>query len=69
LIRKFGTNVGLGNIHPSEILALESLRCGLRFDTLHAVTGELVRSGAWDPLEVEPKHTEVTVHFHVDKKT
>ncbi len=68
LIRKFGTNVGLGNIHPSEILALESLRCGLRFDTLHAVTGELVRSGAWDPHEVEPKGAEAPVHFHADNK-
>ena len=34
LIRHFGPNVNLGNIAPAEILALESLRCGLRGDTL-----------------------------------
>ena len=34
LILKLGTNVNLGNIPPSDILALESLRQGLRGDTL-----------------------------------
>lgn len=34
LIERFGINVNLGNIHPSEILALEALRVGLRGDTL-----------------------------------
>lgn len=34
LIKRFGTNVNLGNIQPNEILALESLRVGLRADTL-----------------------------------
>ncbi len=34
LISLFGTNVNLGNIAPQEILALESLRLGLRGDTL-----------------------------------
>ena len=53
LIRRFGTNVGLGNIHPDQALALESLRCRLRFDTMHWITDELVRSGAWDPGAVE----------------
>lgn len=53
LIERFGTNVGLGNIHPEQILAVEALRCRLRFDTLHTVTDELVRSGAWNPGEIE----------------
>ncbi len=34
LIRRFGTNVSLGNVPPEEILALECLRRGLRADTL-----------------------------------
>lgn len=32
-IRHFGANVNLGNIAPNEIIALESLRMGLRSDT------------------------------------
>jgi phosphosulfolactate synthase len=32
-IKLFGPNVNLGNIPPSEIIALESLRLGLRSDT------------------------------------
>jgi phosphosulfolactate synthase len=34
LITRFGSNVNLGNIAPGDILALESLRVGLRGDTL-----------------------------------
>jgi phosphosulfolactate synthase len=34
LILRFGLNVSLGNIPPEEVLALESLRQGLRGDTL-----------------------------------
>ncbi|MFX1283095.1 MAG: phosphosulfolactate synthase [Promethearchaeota archaeon] len=33
-IKKFGPNVNLGNIAPSEIIPLETLRLGLRGDTL-----------------------------------
>lgn len=33
LLRKFGSNVHLGNIPPSEVLALETMRRGLRQDT------------------------------------
>ena len=54
LIGKFGTNVGLGNIHADQILAVEALRCRLRFDTLHNVADKLMRSGQWDPQQVEP---------------
>jgi phosphosulfolactate synthase len=32
-IRQFGCNVSLGNIAPGEVIALESLRLGLRGDT------------------------------------
>jgi len=34
LIRRFGSQVNLGNISTSDIVALETLRLGLRGDTL-----------------------------------
>ena len=34
LIRKFGVNVGLGNVRPGDAVALEALRARLRFETL-----------------------------------
>lgn len=34
LIRNQGANVNLGNIHPEELLPVETLRLGLRSDTL-----------------------------------
>jgi len=34
LIERFGSDVNLGNIPPSEVLSLETLRLGLRADTL-----------------------------------
>jgi phosphosulfolactate synthase len=52
-IEKFGANAGLGNIPVDQVLALEALRNGLRFDTLNRVTGKLLREGAWDPKVVE----------------
>ena len=36
LIRRFGPNVNLANISTMEVLALEALRRGLRFETLRA---------------------------------
>jgi phosphosulfolactate synthase len=39
-IRRFGANVNLGNIAPVDVLSLETLRLGLRADTLpHDVGG------------------------------
>jgi phosphosulfolactate synthase len=37
LIKKFGVNVSLGNIQPADVVALESLRAGLRADTLRGI--------------------------------
>ncbi|MFZ4755186.1 MAG: phosphosulfolactate synthase [Miltoncostaeaceae bacterium] len=37
-IRSFGTNVNLGNIPPDEVIPLETLRLGLRADTLFTMT-------------------------------
>lgn len=36
LIMRFGPNVNLGNVQPSDVLAMEALRVGLRGDTLRA---------------------------------
>ncbi len=33
LILRCGPNVNLGNVQPGDVLGLEALRCGLRFDT------------------------------------
>jgi len=38
-IRKFGPNVNLGNIPPDEVIPLETLRLGLRADTLLNANG------------------------------
>jgi len=32
-VRRFGANVNLGNISPDDVLSLETIRLGLRFDT------------------------------------
>lgn len=62
LIGKFGTNVGLGNIHPCQLLAVEALRCRLRFDTLYTLTDKWVRSGVWNPHEVESHCVETPIN-------
>jgi len=36
-IRRFGAEVNLGNVAPSEVIGLETLRLGLRADTLKAI--------------------------------
>jgi len=33
-IERFGSNVNIGNVHPSDVISLETLRVGLRADTL-----------------------------------
>jgi phosphosulfolactate synthase len=38
LILRCGANANLGNVKPNDVLALEALRCGLRFDTFHHFT-------------------------------
>lgn len=53
LIQQLGPNVNLGNIPVGEVLALEALRVGLRFETLSKIAEELLRSGKWNPNAVE----------------
>lgn len=54
LLRRFGANVGLGNIAPERAVALEALRAGLRFETLKPIADALMGSGHWRPDAVEP---------------
>lgn len=49
LIARFGVNVGLGNIAPEAVLALEALRLGLRFESLKPIADELRRTGRSAP--------------------
>lgn len=58
LINRFGVNVGLGNIDPRGVLALEALRVGLRFETLKPIADELRRAGRWSPEAVEPGNSK-----------
>ncbi|HET6682152.1 MAG TPA: phosphosulfolactate synthase [Gaiella sp.] len=46
-VKHFGPNVNLGNIPPDEVIALETLRLGLRGDTLV----EILLAGSPDPEE------------------
>ncbi len=38
-LRRFGPDCNLGNIHPDEVLSLETLRLGLRSDTIGIESG------------------------------
>jgi len=54
LIKRFGLNVGLGNIDPHKVLALEALRSGLRFETLKPIAEALHRGGRRPADAMEP---------------
>lgn len=41
LVLRFGPNVNLGNIRPQDVLALESVRCGLRWETFRLYVAQL----------------------------
>ena len=41
-IKLLGANVNLGNISPSEVIPLETIRLGLRGDTFDIVTGKQI---------------------------
>jgi phosphosulfolactate synthase len=53
LIERFGVNVGLGNVDPERVLALEALRLGLRFETLKPLADKLRRTGQWATDQIE----------------
>ena len=45
LLKRFGTECNLGNIAPGDVLSLETLRLGLRSDTLEHFAGERRSAG------------------------
>jgi phosphosulfolactate synthase len=49
LVRRFGANVGLGNVAACELLALEALRSGLRYETLVRIAEREQAAGHWSP--------------------
>ncbi|AGB41451.1 hypothetical protein Halha_1510 [Halobacteroides halobius DSM 5150] len=51
-IRLLGNNVNLGNIDPREILALESLRNGLRGDTFKTILNDDVDDGLFIEIDL-----------------
>jgi phosphosulfolactate synthase len=53
LVRRFGNDVSLGNIRWDEVIALEALRAGLRFETLQPIVERRKRLGHWKPEQVE----------------
>lgn len=53
LVHRLGPNVSLGNISPHDMLSLESLRAGLRFETLKPIADEWEQTGRWNPDQVE----------------
>jgi phosphosulfolactate synthase len=53
LIARFGVNVGLGNIAPEGVLALEALRLGLRYETLKPIADALRMSGRCASDQIE----------------
>ncbi len=53
LIELIGSNVSLGNLKPDHVPAVEALRAGLRYETLHKISEKLIQMGQWDPDEIE----------------
>jgi phosphosulfolactate synthase len=47
-ILRFGPDVSLGNIQPRDVLGMEALRAGLRFETLKPLVEQMEKEGAAD---------------------
>jgi len=47
-ILRFGPDVNLGNIQPRDILGVEALRAGLRFETLKPLVEQMEKEGKTD---------------------
>jgi phosphosulfolactate synthase len=56
-ILRFGADVSLGNIQPRDILALETLRAGLRFETLRPWVERLERE---QPLSLAERISQLS---------
>ena len=46
-IKQLGPQVNLGNVLPADVISLETLRLGLRADTLKLFHGDAGLSGIW----------------------
>lgn len=51
-ILRFGADVSLGNIQPRDVLAVEALRAGLRFETLRSLVEKMERE---EPLSLSER--------------
>ena len=60
LIEEIGANVSMGNLKPEQILAVEALRNGLRFETLHTISERLISHGDWNPDQIEQPEQVLT---------
>jgi len=56
LVQKFGPNVNLGNIPTSDVIALETVRVGLRADTM----ADLFDVAGWNARRADPAATPLT---------
>lgn len=54
-IKHFGANVNLGNIAPNEVIALESLRLGLRSDTFFQYLDKSLYNPVSDQISISEK--------------
>jgi phosphosulfolactate synthase len=48
LILRCGPNVNLGNVKPRDVLGLEALRCGLRFETFRHFAPQMEASDSYE---------------------
>jgi phosphosulfolactate synthase len=67
LIARFGAAVSLGNVLPENVLALQALRIGLRFETLSRIATERRAVADWKPDEVEPELPRVVAAAAVER--
>jgi phosphosulfolactate synthase len=59
MIKMFGANANLGNIAPNEVIALESLRLGLRSDTFFQFLDKTMQNARPAPLSEKEKKAPV----------
>lgn len=57
-ILRLGADVSLGNIQPLDLLALEALRAGLRFETLRPIVEKMERE---EPLSLSERISRLAV--------
>jgi phosphosulfolactate synthase len=57
-ILRFGPDVSFGNIPPGDLLALEALRAGLRFETLRPIVEKMERE---QPLSLSERISRLAV--------